>query len=56
MQEDAVGCLEADDRDFSDTHTGHPGIMGYKVVTRDSGIGDYAHESLQMIVDSPVRI
>lgn len=40
----------------SDTHTGHPGIMGYKVVTRDSGIGDYAHESLQMIVDSPVRI
>lgn len=41
---------------FSDTHTGHPGIMGYKVVTRDSGIGDYAHESLQMIVDSPVGL
>lgn len=35
-------------------YTVHPGIVGYKIVIRDSGIGDYAHESLQMIVDSPV--
>jgi len=38
VQEEAIGCLEASDRRFSDTHAGEPGILG--VIGSPQGLGE----------------
>lgn len=55
MQEDTIGCLEANDRDCFQIHLQDTQVLwATQVVIGDLAIGDYAHESMQMIVGSPV--
>lgn len=55
MQEDTIGCLEANDRDCFQIHIQDTQVLwATQVVIGDLAIGDYAHESMQMIVGSPV--
>lgn len=54
MQGEALGCLEANDRRFSDTRTGDPGItLATQAVLGDLGREVSARENAQMMADSP---